>query len=290
LQKLTNFQATLPTQAIEDDAIKALVSSYLKQNDFLNMERKQNEQLERRRRLSLDSGILSQDQLAKIPRDPATGAYDIEALHDATVAEKARREVLEEQAKAQTKIDTKAAAEAKTAETKKAQAEEKMASEGVKDADAFPSRVAEYLAKTKFTPEEAEAAPEPEYLVAKRFDENRLAQESMAALNYDEDEYVNYLDDARKKANKTPLTKAQKDARRAVWRRAKRLSEFMNTESAEGETEPTDAPAAPATAPAAPATAPPAAPAPAASAPTATTALSAAQKLIDQAAEAKKSR
>jgi hypothetical protein len=259
----------------------------------MNMERKQNEQLEKRKRLSLDSGILSQDQLAKIPRDPATGAYDIEALHDATVAEKARREVLEEQAKAQTKIDTKAAAEAKTAETKKAQAEEKMASEGVKDADAFPSRVAEYLAKTKFTPEEADAAPRPEYEAAKRFDENRLAQESMAALNYDEDEYVNILDEAREKAGKLPLTVPQKDARRAVWLRAKRLSEFMNTESAEGETEPTDAPAAPATAPAAPATAPaapatapPAAPAPA----TLTPALRAAQKLIDRTAEAEKSR
>jgi hypothetical protein len=248
----------LAPEAREDDAIKSIVTLYSREHDFMNMERKQNEQLNRRANLAVRAkAVLTLEELAALPTDQY-GVPDTDALLEATARKEGEQKVLKAQEKAKEEATTKAAAEAKTAETKKAQAEEKVASEGVKDADAFPSRVAEYLAREKSSIPEAEAAPEPEYLAAKRFDENRLAQESMAALNYDEDEYVNILDEARKKAKKTPLTVPQKDARRAVWWRAKRLNDALNPDS---NGEGSDAPAAPVTAPAA-TTAPSTAPAP----------------------------
>jgi hypothetical protein len=250
LDKLTRLQSELAPEAREDDAIKSIVTLYSREHDFMNMERKQNEQLNRRANLAARAkAALTPQELAELPTDQY-GVPDTDALLEATARKEGEQKVLKAQEKAKEEATTKAAAEAKTAETKKAQAEEKVASEGVKDADAFPSRVAEYLARSGFTREGAEAAPKPEYEAAKRFDENRLAQESMAALNYEEDEYVDILDDERKKAKKTPLTKAQKDARRAVWWRAKRLNDALNPDSNEEGTDAPEPAAAPSTAPA----------------------------------------
>lgn len=263
LNKLAILQSELPPEAREDDAVKSVVENYLKDHEFRNMERKQNEQLNRRANLAVRAkAVLTPQELTELPTDQY-GVPDTDALLEATARKEGEQKVLKAQEKAKEEAATKAAAEAKTAETKKAQAEEKVASEGVKDADAFPSRVAEYLARTGFTEVTAKDAPTPEYEAAKRFDENRLAQESMAALNYEEDEYVNILEEARKKAKKTPLTEAQKNVRRAVWRRAKRLNDALNPDSNEEGTDAPEPAAAPApAAPAAP-TAPSAAPAPA---------------------------
>lgn len=253
LQKLTEFQATLPPQAVEDDAIKSLVSSYLRQNEFLNMERKQNEQMEKRNRLSGEVGILTQEEKARAI-DPLTGAYNLELLNDLVVAKKAKNELLEDQAKVKEEADTKAAAAAKTAETRKAAAEKELAVTGIKDPEAFPSRVKELEARKKVSVGELEGAQDPEYLLAKAFDEDRLNQETLAALKYGEEDYVNILDESRKKRRLGALPKELKEARRAVWRRANRLIGA----TADGPVEETAAPA-PAGETAAPA---PAAPAP----------------------------
>ena len=262
LQKLTEFQATLPPQAVEDDAIRSLVSSYLKQNEFLNMERKQNEQMEKRNRLSGEVGILTPEEKARAI-DPLTGAYNLELLNDLVVAKKAKNELLEDQAKVKEEADTKTAAAAKTAETAKAAAEEKLAATGIKDLEAFPSRVKELESRKKVGAAELEAAEDPEYLQAKAFDENRLNQETLAALNYGEEEYVNILDESRKKRGLKELPETLKNARRAVWRRAKRISAGLTGEPVEetAVTEPVDETAAPApAAPVAPAPAAPVAP------------------------------
>ena len=260
LQKLTEFQATLPPQAVEDDAIRSLVSSYLKQNEFLNMERKQNEQMEKRNRLSGEVGILTPEEKARAI-DPLTGAYSLELLNDLVVAKKAKNELLEDQAKVKKEADTKAAAAAKTAETAKAAAEKDLAATSIKNQDAFPSRVKELEARKKVSAAELEGEEDPEYLLAKAFDEDRLNQETLAALKYGEEDYVNILDESRKKRGLGALPKELKKARRAVWRRAKRISASLMGEPAEetAMTEPVGG--TPAPAPAAPA---PAAPAPAA--------------------------
>lgn len=280
LDKLTQLQSELAPEAREDDAIKSIVTLYSREHDFLNMERKQNEQMEKRANLSARAkAVLTPEELALLPTDPY-GVPDTDALLEATARKEGEMKALKAQEKAKEEAVTKAAAAAKTAETRKAAAEKELAVTGIKDPEAFPSRVKELEARKKVGAAELEAAQDPEYFLAKNFDENRLSQETIAALNYDEEEYVNILDESRKKRKLGELPEPQKKARRAVWRRAKRLSAGLTGEPAEETpvTEPVDETAAPA----------PAAPAPAAPAPEA--ALTAAQKLIQRTKESRESR
>jgi hypothetical protein len=252
LDKLTQLQSELAPEAREDDAIKSIVTLYSREHDFLNMERKQNEQMEKRANLSARAkAALTPEELALLPTDPY-GVPDTDALLEATARKEGEMKVLKAQEKAKEEADTKAAAAAKTAETAKAVAEEKLAATGIKDLEAFPSRVKELESRKKVGAAELEAAEDPEYLQAKAFDENRLNQETLAALNYGEEEYVNILDESRKKRGLKELPETLKNARRAVWRRAKRISGPM----ADGPVEETAAPApapAPVVAPTAPA-------------------------------------
>ena len=212
------------------------------------MERKQNEQMEKRANLSARAkAALTPQELALLPTDQY-GVPDTDALLEATARKEGEMKVLKAQEKAKEEADTKTAAAAKTAETAKAAAEEKLAATGIKDLEAFPSRVKELESRKKVGAAELEAAEDPEYLQAKAFDENRLNQETLAALNYDEEEYVNILDESRKKRGLGELSEPQKKARRAVWRRAKRLSAGLTGEPAE-ET-PVTEPVAPSVTPA----------------------------------------
>jgi len=253
LDKLTQLQSELAPEAREDDAIKSIVTLYSREHDFLNMERKQNEQMDKRANLSARAkAALTPEELALLPTDQY-GVPDTDALLEATARKEGEMKVLKAQEKEKEEADTKAAAAAKTAETAKAAAEEKLAVTGIKDPEAFPSRVKELEARKKVSAAELEGEEDPEYLQAKAFDENRLNQETLAALKYGEEDYVNILDESRKKRRLKELPETLKNARRAVWRRANRLSGAMadgpvdETAMTEptGET-PVAAPAAPA--------------------------------------------
>lgn len=259
LDKLTQLQSELAPEAREDDAIKSIVTLYSREHDFLNMERKQNEQMDKRANLSARAkAALTHQELALLPTDQY-GVPDTDALLEATARKEGEMKVLKAQEKAKEEADTKAAAAAKTAETAKAAAEEKLAKTSIKDPEAFPSRVKELEARKKVSAEELEGEKDPEYFLAKNFDENRLDQETLAALKYSEEDYVNILDESRKKRKLGALPKELKEARRAVWRRANRLSGAMADGPVDetAETEPVEGAPAPApTAPAAPAPAP----------------------------------
>ena len=242
LGKVAELQADLPPEAREDDAVKSLITMYSREHEFLNMERKQNSQMERKKRLSLEAGILSKDQLAKVPRDLTTGEFDIEALHDATVAEKARRELLEEQAKEKK-------AQGKKAETDLAASRKAEIEAAIKDPVAFPSEVDLVMKQRDYGKEDLFKKDYPDiYDRAKAFDDERLQNEYASAAKFESAEaYI--------LAAKNPKMNDQEKARRKlIFDEAKRLRALRG-----------EAPAAPAAAPsAAPAPAAPAAPAPAA--------------------------
>lgn len=254
LQKLTEFQATLPPQAVEDDAIKSLVSSYLRQNEFLNMERKQNEQLERRKRLSVEAGILSQEQLAKVPRDPMTGAFDIEALHDMTVAEKARREVLEDQAKVKKEADTRETAAARAKEKERLAVEDKEAATVVTNPNSFPSEVDRIVkAKSYLNDKDFETLDPVGYKEAKAFDTERLEREYLIAQRDAYPTEASYVNAVKKTPDGKPLSEEEKENRAKIWRIAQKRKNLKMGEPVEetAATEPVGGTAAPA--PAAPA-------------------------------------